>query len=106
MLRRTWRSFSCRSRSSVTTANLLRGTLLLAVLSLAGTVPLLGWGPVGHRIVAEMALRSLPASLPPFVQQNQSLISFFSIEPDRWRVYGRRKRLHRRKADRWCRNAG
>ena len=88
MLRRTWQPFSCRSRSRVTTATLLRGALLLAVLPLAGAVPLLGWGPAGHRIVAEMALRSLPASLPSFVQQNQSLISFFSIEPDRWRDAG------------------
>ena len=88
VLRRNWRSFSGRSRSGVTTATLLRGTLLLAVLPLAGAVPLLAWGPTGHRIVAEVALRSLPASLPPFVQQNQSLISFFSIEPDRWRDAG------------------
>ncbi|MBI4441958.1 MAG: hypothetical protein HY649_01130 [Acidobacteria bacterium] len=88
------------------TATLLQGALLLAVLPPAGAVPLLSWGPAGHRIIAEMALRSLPASIPSFVQQNQSLISFFSIEPDRWRVYGRRKRIHRRKADRWCRNAG
>lgn len=66
-----------------------RGVLtLLLVLAPAGAVPARAWGPSGHRIVAEMALRSLPPSFPSFVRQNESVISFVAFEPDRWRDRG------------------
>ncbi|MBI4464670.1 MAG: nuclease [Acidobacteria bacterium] len=61
---------------------------MLVALLLAGAVPSSAWGPAGHRVVAEMAVPSLPVFFPSFVRQNEALILFLSLEPDRWRDAG------------------
>ncbi|HWA87827.1 MAG TPA: hypothetical protein VG710_16470 [Opitutus sp.] len=45
------------------------------------------WDYAGHRIVNELALRSLPADFPAFVHEpaNAERIAFLAGEPDRWR---------------------
>lgn len=58
----------------------------MAVLC-TGLVPALrAWDSVGHGIVNELALASLPADFPPFVHEpaNTARIAFLAGEPDRW----------------------
>jgi len=59
---------------------------LLAALA-AGFSPLRAWDTQGHRIVNQLALRSLPADFPSFFREpaNAERIAFLSGEPDRWR---------------------
>lgn len=50
-------------------------------------LPALGWDYELHRLVNELALRSLPESFPAFVRkpENVERIAFLAGEPDRWR---------------------
>ncbi|HVU24741.1 MAG TPA: hypothetical protein VHE13_11510 [Opitutus sp.] len=63
----------------------LAGVLLGLLLWSAGA--LRAWDYPGHRIVNELALKSLPADFPAFVQEpaNTERIAFLAGEPDRWR---------------------
>jgi hypothetical protein len=53
----------------------------------AGFSRLFAWDYAGHRIVNEIALRSLPSDFPAFVREpaNAERIAFLAGEPDRWR---------------------
>ncbi|MEO7415340.1 MAG: hypothetical protein ABIZ81_18500 [Opitutaceae bacterium] len=62
--------------------------LFLFASCLAGTPAALhAWDYAGHRIVNEIALRSLPAEFPAFVREpaNAERVAFLAGEPDRWR---------------------
>jgi hypothetical protein len=62
-------------------------TRVLVAGFLAGAVPLRAWDYAGHRIVNELALRSLPGDFPAFVREpaNAERVAFLAGEPDRWR---------------------
>lgn len=58
-----------------------------AALALMGTLTLRAWDYAGHRIVNQLALKSLPAEFPAFVLEpaNAERIAFLAGEGDRWR---------------------
>lgn len=63
-------------------------TLLLLGSALAALVPrAAGWDYDGHRLVALLALRTLPTEFPAFALKPEARerIAFLSGEPDRWR---------------------
>jgi len=49
--------------------------------------PALAWDYAGHRMVNQVALRSLPADFPAFVKtpEARERVAFLAGEPDRWR---------------------
>ena len=57
------------------------------ILAAAAPVAALAWDYPGHRIVNQLALASLPADFPRWVQAPASAerIAFLAGEPDRWR---------------------
>ena len=59
----------------------------LLFLCIAGLPSLHAWDYVGHRMVNQVALASLPADFPSFVRESASAerIAFLAGEPDRWR---------------------
>jgi hypothetical protein len=66
--------------------NLRAGFAVLAAIAIAPAI-LCAWDYPGHRIINQLALSSLPADFPAFVQQpeNAGRIAFLAGEPDRWR---------------------
>jgi hypothetical protein len=64
-----------------------RTLLFFCGLLMALPVGLQAWDYAGHRMVNELALRSLPADFPAFIREpaNVERIAFLSGEPDRWR---------------------
>ena len=42
--------------------------LVAGLLTLAASGPALAWGADGHRMIGELAMRSLPSSLPAFLR--------------------------------------
>jgi hypothetical protein len=58
----------------------------LALLSALGLPSARAWDYEGHRIINQLALASLPADLPAFVQESAAAerIAFLAGEPDRW----------------------
>ncbi|MBS0633284.1 MAG: hypothetical protein JSS11_15340 [Verrucomicrobia bacterium] len=65
----------------------LRTSALVILSALALTGPLQAWDYVGHRIVNQLGLASLPADFPAFVKTPGAAerIAFLAGEPDRWR---------------------
>jgi hypothetical protein len=63
----------------------------IAALSLAAPSSLLAWGNTGHRMVGELAMKALPAELPPFLRTPQAArdVGELSREPDRSKGSGR-----------------
>ena len=61
--------------------------VLLPLLLLLAPARLAAWDYEGHRIVAQLALASLPADFPPIAAgpAEAERIAFLSAEPDRWR---------------------
>ena len=62
--------------------------VFLPTLGLAAApAALQAWGPVGHEIVNQVALASLPADFPAWIHApaNADRIVFLADEPDRWR---------------------
>ncbi len=61
--------------------------VLLPFLLLLAPARLAAWDYEGHRIVAQLALASLPADFPPVAAgpAEAERIAFLSAEPDRWR---------------------
>ena len=61
--------------------------VLLPFLLLLAPARLAAWDYEGHRIVAQLALASLPADFPPIAAgpAEAERIAFLSAEPDRWR---------------------
>src|SRR5690349_21389447 len=59
---------------------------LIASLVVSVTVPALAWDAPGHRIVNQLALKSLPADFPAFARDAAAVdrISFLADLPDRW----------------------
>lgn len=59
----------------------------IAILALAAGLSSPAWDYAGHRIVNELALRSLPADFPVFVRDpaNAERVAYLAGEPDRWR---------------------
>ena len=70
-----------------------RASLLLSISLAAGlTAPAaLAWGPDGHRMIGELAMKSLPADLPDFLHTADAAkeIGYLSPEPDRERGAGK-----------------
>jgi hypothetical protein len=62
-------------------------SMAAAVTLVAMPARLGAWDYAGHRIVNELALRSLPSDFPGFVREpaNTERITFLAGEPDRWR---------------------
>jgi hypothetical protein len=65
----------------------MRTSAALLAAILIAPVCLRAWDYPGHRIVNELALRSLPGDFPAFVREpaNAGRIAFLAGEPDRWR---------------------
>jgi hypothetical protein len=65
---------------------------LIAVACALGLspIPAIAWGATGHRIIGELAIRSLPAELPDFVRTAEVArqVGELAREPDRWRGSG------------------
>jgi hypothetical protein len=64
----------------------LSALLTTAVLS----NPAAAWGPDGHRMIGELAMRNLPPDLPDFLRSAEAatLVGYLSPEPDRERGAG------------------
>jgi hypothetical protein len=64
-----------------------RIVILGACTALLAASPAHAWDYAGHRAVNQLALRSLPADFPAFVNtpEARERIAFLSGEPDRWR---------------------
>ncbi len=58
-----------------------RAVLLMIGLSL----PLAGWGPKGHRIAAEGALRTLPPELRSWYAGHETRFQEAALAPDQWK---------------------
>ena len=56
---------------------------VLTVFSSAGTT--LAWGPDGHKMVARLAVATLPADTPQFLRAESERLQFLNFEPDYWR---------------------
>ena len=69
-----------------------RARLLLSISLAAGlTAPAaLAWGPDGHRMIGELAMKSLPADLPAFLHTADAAneVGYLAPEPDRERGAG------------------
>lgn len=65
-------------------------TLLIAALVSAIPATAYAWGPDGHRMLGETAMRHLPAALPAFLHSDEAIwqIGQLSREPDRSRNAG------------------
>jgi hypothetical protein len=66
-------------------------TLMASVVigaAVAGTA--WGWGATGHRLLAEEAMRALPAYVPAFLRSSEGIVDVgeYAREPDRWRGAG------------------
>lgn len=66
---------------------MIRASMLVAAIALAGLTPLHAWDYAGHRLVNEVALAALPEDFPAFVREPAAAerIAFLAGEPDRWR---------------------
>jgi hypothetical protein len=64
-----------------------RFSLLFVFTWAVGPAVMHAWDYAGHRMVNELALRSLPAEFPAFVREpaNAERVAFLAGEPDRWR---------------------
>lgn len=59
------------------------GAATLVLLSSAGVMN--GWGPDGHRMVAQLAVAALPSDTPRFLTAEAERLMFLNYEPDAWR---------------------
>ena len=68
-------------------ASLLIGSALAGGISCAAWA----WGSSGHRMIGEMALKSLPDYMPAFLRSPQAIadVGEYAREPDRWRGAGK-----------------
>ncbi|MGN6209250.1 hypothetical protein [Asticcacaulis sp.] len=68
-------------------ASLLIGSALAAGITGAAWA----WGSSGHRMIGEMALKSLPTYMPAFLRSPQAIadVGEYAREPDRWRGAGK-----------------
>lgn len=69
---------------------LCRLAVLAAVLALLAPASAMAWGPTGHRMISDAAMRALPSELPPFLRAESSRteIAELSRELDRSRGSG------------------
>lgn len=58
------------------------------LLVLAAPMPAFAWGSDGHRMIGELGIRALPASLPAFLRSASATIGYLAPEPDRIRGAG------------------
>src|ERR1041384_5985016 len=65
----------------------LPGAVTAAALVVSFLPPASAWDYAGHRLVNQVALRSLPDEFPAFVKtpEARERIAFLAGEPDRWR---------------------
>src|SRR5258708_2301717 len=65
-------------------------SLTLVFWILIAASPALAWGATGHRIIGELAIRSLPDEVPAFLRTNDAARQAGELarEPDRWRGSG------------------
>lgn len=63
----------------------------LGLAALAAGDRALAWGDTGHRMIGEIAIQSLPASLPAFLRDPDVAadVGELAREPDRWRGAGK-----------------
>lgn len=66
--------------------SVLVGAALAGVLASAG--PAFAWGAVGHRIVNNVAVRSLPDSIPSFVRSVDAIAEITALGPEADRLKG------------------
>ncbi len=59
-----------------------------ALLLIAATPTAVRWGDHGHRLVAEAAVKALPAEMPAFFRGAIGALVYLNPEPDRWRDFG------------------
>lgn len=69
---------SCRPQRAFSTV------AAFAVLLLLVPPPAYGWGPVGHHIVCDAAIRNLPDEMRPFFTHHRDYIVEHSTDPDEW----------------------
>jgi hypothetical protein len=65
----------------------IRVSAAAALLPVMFTQQAMAWGADGHRIINQLAVASLPASVPAFLRDAnaQEVIRYLGPEPDRWR---------------------
>ena len=64
--------------------------LAAALFVLAAPAPALAWGSDGHRMIGELGMKALPASLPAFLRSASAAatVGWLAPEPDRIRGAG------------------
>lgn len=65
--------------------------LPVALLMIAASPSTVRWGDVGHRIVAEAAVKALPNEMPAFFRNALAQLTWLNPEPDRWREQGEQR---------------
>jgi len=67
-----------------------RPVAVLVLLAALAPAPVLAWGADGHRMIGELAMRGLPASVPAFLRTPAAAaqVGYLSPEPDRIRGAG------------------
>jgi hypothetical protein len=62
-------------------------TMMVVFAAAALLPPAAAWDYEGHRLIARLALRTLPPEFPAFVRAPEAIerVAFLSGEPDRWR---------------------
>ena len=69
----------------VNASKALTGLAIFSALTVAPQCP--AWDYEGHRLIARLALHTLPAQFPAFARSPEAMerVAFLSGEPDRWR---------------------
>lgn len=65
-----------------------RLSLAALLLALVAPAPAFAWGSDGHRMIGELGIKTLPASLPAFLRGAAATIGYLAPEPDRIRGAG------------------
>ncbi len=66
-------------------------SLILALVAIVPAGRAMAWSATGHRLIGELAIQALPASMPAFLQWPSSAqaVGELAREPDRWKGSGR-----------------
>jgi hypothetical protein len=71
--------------------NRVRLLLSIALAAALSATTAYAWGPDGHRMIGELAMKSLPAELPAFLHTTEAAqeVGYLAPEPDRERSAGK-----------------
>ena len=69
----------------MSTRNVGRSLLGLAMVTTLGATPPAPWGNDGHAMLGRAAAAHLPGDMPEFFRREVQRLSYLNYEPDRWR---------------------